>query len=113
MHAGSMNHVSNEKRRRVLLPKAAMGAVLGALVLLSAACSSQPTKVDPGTQPTRNQACMTECRERKCTAYTGCYERCDEKGMGPAIAGCRSQCDIKFRYCNDACASECDARYPG
>lgn len=84
-----------------------------AALLMFAACSSQPSKVDPGTNPVRNQACMTECRERKCTAYTGCYEKCEEKRMGPAIAGCRSQCDIKFKYCDDACAAECDARYPG
>lgn len=83
-----------------------------AVVLLFAACKSKPTKDDPTQEIVRNEACMTSCKEQKCAAYTGCYETCDGKGMAPAVNACRNQCDIKFEDRNDACASECDARYP-
>lgn len=86
---------------------------LSLLIFGTSACSSQPERVDPGTSPVRNEACMTECKAKKCEAYAGCEESCEAKGMAPAIAACQNQCEIKFRYCDDACASECDARYPG
>ncbi len=83
-----------------------------AVMLLFAACKSQPEKDEPTQEIVRNEACMSACKEKKCAAYSACYEDCEGKGMSPAINACRNQCDIKFQYCNDACASECDARHP-
>ena len=75
-------------------------------------CSNPPPKNNPGTDPVRNDACMVECRAKKCAAYSGCRAECEKKGMNPAVAACNDQCDIKFRYCEDACTTDCGARQP-
>lgn len=75
-------------------------------------CKSEQ-KIEPSPVQVRNEACMEECRARKCEAYQTCYEDCEAANMQPAIAACTHKCDIRFQYCQDACASECDARYPG
>ena len=87
-------------------------SALSFFVFAAGLCSSQGGPTDPGGEIRRNEACMESCQAKKCAAHADCRSNCEQKGMAPAVQGCLDQCEIKFRYCEDACASECEARHP-
>lgn len=82
-----------------------------ALLAAGGYCKTDET-IEPSPVQVRNEACMEACREDKCPEHEQCYTDCAATNMQAAIAACEHRCDIRFRYCEDACGAECDARYP-